>query len=118
MEQITISVSNKELNALEQLLTVKLSEKDYEARRKTCIKLWGKLVKEFDKPKINIEYLYRYFVSYSHSGGGYGNAVIVRDREILGIEDTKEMAIKISDLVKAGQIVVLNYILIGKTPKQ
>ena len=87
MEQITISVSNNELNALEELLTAKLSEKDYEARRKTSIKLWGKLVKEFDKPKSNIEYLYHYFISYSHYSG-FGNATLDRDGEILSIEDT------------------------------
>jgi hypothetical protein len=45
---ITIAVSNSELNAMENFLVCKLSDKKKEKYRKKCIKIWGRLVREWD----------------------------------------------------------------------
>lgn len=46
--KITISISNDELNILEDYLVCKLSKNDKEKYRKKCIKIWGRLVKEWN----------------------------------------------------------------------
>ena len=48
--KITVKVKNKELDALEDYLMIKFkTKKDKEKARKRCIKLWGKLSREYDK---------------------------------------------------------------------
>ena len=49
MKNITIKVKNKELDALENYLMIKLSKKEKKKAKKQCVKLWGKLVREYDK---------------------------------------------------------------------
>ena len=48
--KITVKVKNKELNAFEDFLVVKFkTKKEKEKARKRCLKLWGKLVRKYDK---------------------------------------------------------------------
>lgn len=47
--KITISVSNDELNALEDYLVCKLTEEQREKYRRKCLSIWHRLVKEWDK---------------------------------------------------------------------
>ena len=47
--KITVKVKNKELDALENFLVIKISKKDKKKAKKQCIKLWGKLVKKYDE---------------------------------------------------------------------
>jgi hypothetical protein len=46
--KITISISNDELNMMEDFLVCKLSKEKEEKYRKKCIRIWGRLVKEWD----------------------------------------------------------------------
>lgn len=51
--KITINVSNDELNAFEDLCVVDFQgneEKENKARKKS-FRIWGRLVKEWDRPK-------------------------------------------------------------------
>lgn len=45
--KITISISNDELNAMEDYLVCDLSEEKREKHRKKCYQIWRKLVKEW-----------------------------------------------------------------------
>lgn len=51
--KITISVSNDELNAMEDLCVMDFqgNEKQEAIARKKSLRIWGRLVKEWDKPK-------------------------------------------------------------------
>jgi hypothetical protein len=49
MREINVKVKNNELDALENYLMIKLSKKEKKKAKKRCIKLWGKLVREYDK---------------------------------------------------------------------
>lgn len=52
--KVTISVSNDELNAMEDLCVVDFQgneEKENKARKKS-LRIWSRLVKEWDKPKV------------------------------------------------------------------
>lgn len=47
-KKITISVSNDELNAMEDFLTCKLDKETKEKYRNKVIRIWGRLVCEWD----------------------------------------------------------------------
>ena len=47
--KITVKVKNKELDALENFLVIKMSKKNKKKAKKQCIKLWAKLVKKYDE---------------------------------------------------------------------
>lgn len=52
-KKITIQVSNNELNALEDILTCEFKDdKEEEKCREKSLKLWQKLVEEFDKKNL------------------------------------------------------------------
>lgn len=46
--EITIRISNDELNKMEDYLVCKLSKLKKETYRKKCIQIWRRLVKEWD----------------------------------------------------------------------
>lgn len=49
-KKITVKVKNKELDALEDFLTIEFkNKKDEEKARKRCLELWGRLVRKYDK---------------------------------------------------------------------
>jgi len=48
---IRVKVKNKQLNALEDLLYVELSEEQKEKYIKKAKKLWGKLVRAYDQKR-------------------------------------------------------------------
>lgn len=48
---ITISVSNDELNALEDYLMVELTPEKRKKYHRKALSIWGRLVKEWDKPE-------------------------------------------------------------------
>ena len=50
MRKITLKVSNKELNALEDLLFCKLEKRDYTRAHRESNRLWHKLVRAWDAP--------------------------------------------------------------------
>lgn len=48
MKKITVEVTNEQLDALEDILTSKLSKEEYEERRELCLTLWQTLVARYD----------------------------------------------------------------------
>lgn len=48
-KKVTISISNDELNALEDFIMCEVSEEKQEKYKKKCLNIWNRLVKEFDK---------------------------------------------------------------------
>lgn len=50
--KITILISNYEINMMEDYLVCELSKEKEERCRRMCLRIWGRLVKEWDKPNI------------------------------------------------------------------
>jgi hypothetical protein len=49
MKKVTITVSNKQLDSLEDLLYCENTQEEFEKKTEICKELWTNLVKEFDR---------------------------------------------------------------------